>query len=147
MLNKMLKFYTEHAYTDNYIMGFSFKGYIYAVHKHGTDLSTLLKVDKASRGQGLSLRYRPVKAQKIKMLFDAECVGSMDTLTAIAKAMHINKGEAFEKIITEAYGQTWHKDSLPFTEGADLTADGIDYQIKFEEATFINEGQMKRIGA
>lgn len=145
MLNSMLKFYTEHAYTDNYIMGFSFKGYIYAIYKHGNDLASMLKVDKASREQGLSLRYRPVKAQKIKMLFDAECVGSMDTLTAIAKAMHINKGEAFEKMITEAHGQTWHKDSLAFTDGADLTADGIDYQIKFEEATFINEGQIRRL--
>lgn len=145
MLTKMLKFYTDHAYTNNYIMGFSFKNYVYAVHKNASDLASMLKIDKASRGQGLSLRYRPVKAQKIKMLFDAECMGSMNTLTAIAKAMHINKGEAFEKMVTEAHGQTWHKDSLAFTDGADLTADGIDYQIKFEEATFINEGQIRRL--
>ena len=58
-----------------------------------------------------------------------------------------NKGEVFEMLVTQHYGQTWVKDNVPFTEDGDLTVDGIAYQIKFEKATFINEAQMFRMSA
>jgi len=50
-----------------------------------------------------------------------------------------NRGEIFEKIITEKGGQAWEKDNLKFTEVPDTIIDGIGYQIKFEKATFTNE--------
>ena len=42
-------------------------------------------------------------------------------------------------------GQEWTKDNVPFTEDGDLTVDGVAYQLKFEKATFITEGQMMRM--
>ena len=45
-----------------------------------------------------------------------------------------NKGEIFEKLITESYGQKWEKDNVPFFSGADLTVNNIAYSIKFEKA-------------
>jgi hypothetical protein len=53
----------------------------------------------------------------------------------------------FEKLITEHYGQTWKKDSVPFTEDGDITVDGIAYQIKFVNATFASEKTLKNCGA
>ena len=50
-----------------------------------------------------------------------------------------NKGDAWEKYLTEKAGQEWHKDSTPYFVDGDLTVDGIKYQIKFENASFANE--------
>jgi hypothetical protein len=56
-----------------------------------------------------------------------------------------NKGEIFEKLVTENFGQEWTKDNVPFTKGGDLTVNGIAYQIKFEKATFTNEKTLARL--
>lgn len=55
-----------------------------------------------------------------------------------------NRGEIFEKMVTELNGQEWEKDNVPFTDDGDLTVDGIAYQIKFEKATFTSEKQLAR---
>ena len=67
-----------------------------------------------------------------------------DELTSESK---YNKGEIFEKLMTELNGQEWEKDNVPFTEDGDLTVNGIAYQIKFEKASFINEKQMMKMMA
>ena len=56
-----------------------------------------------------------------------------------------NRGEIFEKLVTEHYGQVWVKDNIPFTEQGDINVNGVEIQIKFEKATFINEAQMERM--
>ena len=56
-----------------------------------------------------------------------------------------NRGEVFEKLITEYFGQTWVKDNIPYTEAVDIEVDGIAYQIKFEKATFTNEKTLARL--
>ena len=68
-----------------------------------------------------------------------------DLLEEILVPLKYNKGEIFEKLVTEQFGQTWVKDNVPFTDDGDLTVDGIAYQIKFESASFINEKQMMRM--
>ena len=50
-------------------------------------------------------------------------------------------------MMTEKAGQTWIKDSTPFTIDGDLTVDGTAYQIKFENATFTNEKTLARLEA
>ena len=55
-----------------------------------------------------------------------------------------NRGEIFEKLVTEFYGQKWEKDNVPFTDDGDLTVNGIAYQIKFQKATFTSEKQLAR---
>ena len=60
-------------------------------------------------------------------------------------ATKYNKGEVFEKMVTEGYGQAWEKDNVPFTKDGDLTVDGVAYQIKFEKATFTNEKSLMKM--
>jgi hypothetical protein len=47
-------------------------------------------------------------------------------------------------MVTEKCGQVWIKDNVPFTDGGDLTVNGIAYQLKFEKATFTNEKFLAR---
>ena len=57
-----------------------------------------------------------------------------------------NKGERFERIITERLtGETWVKDSIPFTDAGDIELDGRQIQIKLTDAELTNEKTLERI--
>jgi len=147
MLNTMIRYYNNKAYTHNYIFGFQYKGKVYDIKTNSDILPAILKLDKASRGAGMSLRFRPTKAIKEMLInLGAEELCSSEDLKAETEAIKYNVGEWFEKRETEKVGQTWEKDSVPFWEDGDLTVNGIAYQIKFENATFINEKTMARLG-
>ena len=106
----------------------------------------ILKLDKASRGAGYSLRFCPNKNQKAFLLSKgAYPLCSKDFFETSVKESKYNKGEIFEKMVTEYFGQIWEKDNIPFTEDGDLTVNGIAYQIKFEKATFTNEKTLARM--
>ena len=144
----MLGFYHTHAYTDRYIFGILFKGTLYMIKADASSLGMLLKLDKASRGKGYSLRFRPNRQQKaLLMSMGATPLCSAEMFAELVAESKYNKGEVFEKLVTEYFGQTWEKDNVPFTEDGDLTVNGIAYQIKFEQATFITEAQMLRMRA
>lgn len=145
---KMVEFYNRYAFTHNYIFGFRFNGNIWLVKVSSEILERILTLDKASRGAGYALRFKPNRAVKSYMLScGAELLCSEKFFDELCASSKYNKGEIFEKLVTELNGQEWEKDNVPFTEDGDLTVDGIAWQIKFEKATFINEKQMVRMGA
>lgn len=146
LFNEMVTFYNRKAFTHKYIIGISFQGNIYMVEITSDLLPYILKLDKASRGNGYSLRFKPNKAVKaLLMSKGAALLCSVEMFEELVKASKYNKGEVFEKLVTEFYGQEWEKDSIPFTDDGDLTVDGVAYQIKFESASFISEKQMMRM--
>ena len=139
-------FYNKHAFTHNYILGFRMNGNIYYVVVTSEVLDLVTKLDKASRGAGYSLRFKPNKAQKNLLIeLDAKVLCSEKFFDELCEMSKYNKGEVFERLVTELNGQTWVKDNVPFTEDGDLTVDGVAYQLKFEKATFITEAQMMKM--
>lgn len=148
MFEYLINEYNRLAYTHEYILGFAYKGVVYAVNVTADILPYTLKLDKASRGAGYSLRFKPTNAQKLMLIAKgAEVVGSVEWFKNEVASNKYNIGENFERIITEKNGQTWEKDNVPFTIDGDLTVDGVAYQIKYENATFTNEKTLARLTA
>lgn len=141
----MIDKYNRASYTHNYIFGFTFKGMVYALKTTSEVLPALLTLDKASRGAGYSLRFCPNAEKKLAMLTGAHVLCSESFFEAQCASSIYNRGEIFEKLVTESFGQEWHKDNVPFTEDGDVTVDGIAYQIKFQRATFATEKTLARI--
>lgn len=141
----MVRKYNKHAFTHNYIFGFAYKGNVYMAHADADMLLSILKLDKASRGAGYALRFCPTNAIKVALLTNATLLCSKAFFEETVADSIYNKGEIFEKMVTEFYGQAWEKDNVPFTEDGDLTVDGIAYQIKFEKATFCNEKSLANL--
>ena len=101
-----------------------------------------LNVEEASRNQGENLRLRLRKAHKASLMKKQPiCLGSADCLNA----EKYNKGEIFEKLVTEYFGQVWKKDTVPFYKDGDITVDGKKIQIKLDSATLMNTKQIKNI--
>lgn len=139
LLQNMINAYNEMAFTHNYIFGFSYKRNVYMAYAYGEDLPYLMKLDKASRGQGYALRFSPNTEQKLMLLTNSKVLCSTDYFNATVENNKYNRGELFEKMVTEYFGQTWVKDNIPFTKAGDIKVGRISYQIKFEKATFCNE--------
>ena len=148
MKKTLIDFYNEKSFTHNYIFGVAYKGKVYAIKTTSAILPYVLTVDKASRGQGCSLRFKPNNEQRLTLIAEgAEVLCSVEYLEKLFDDSVYNRGEIFEKLVTERYGQVWEKDRVPFNEAGDLEVDGVAYQIKYEKASFISEGQMVRMRA
>lgn len=146
LFQNMIDRYNALSFTHQYIYGFCYQNNVYMVHADATLMPYVLKLDKASRGAGYSLRFCPTNEQKVLLIGKgAQILCSKDFFDETVASTIYNKGEIFEKMVTEFYGQRWEKDNVPFTKGGDLTVNGIAYQLKFEKATFTNEKTLARI--
>ena len=142
--------YQNHAYTHNYIFTFSYRGVVYAVTMFDVDTAELMnitKIDKASRGAGYSLRFRPTNAIKQYLVaMGADTLCSVEYFNSLVKSHKYNKGETAEMLVTEQlFGQKWEKDSVPFTMAGDIEDNGIAFQHKHEGATFCNEKTLRNL--
>ena len=145
LLHSMIERYERKAFTNHYIFGFTFEHNVYAIELNADLLPSILCLDKASRGAGYSLRFCPTKDIKILLMNGAKVLCSEKFFIEQVETSIYNRGEIFEKLVTEGFGQKWEKDNVPFWKGADVTANGIAYQVKFEKATFTNEKSLSRI--
>ena len=146
LFQKMINRYNELSYTHNYIYGFYFQNVVYMVEATADLMPYILKLDKASRGAGYALRFCRTKEQKALLLSKgATALCSKNFFETSVRESKYNKGEIFEKMVTESFGQEWEKDNVPFTEDGDVTVNGVAYQIKFEKATFTNEKILARM--
>ena len=146
LFKKLVEGYMELAYTGEYLFGFEERGNIYLVKANDNVLAYVCKLDKAGRGQGYSLRFKPNKAQRELLKQNGYTIlCSARFFEELVKTTKYNKGEVFEKLVTEYFGQEWEKDNVPFTEDGDITVDGIAYQIKYTAATFTNEKTLMRM--
>ena len=139
----MKKNYLELSFSKNYILGYELEGSIYYTMVDKSTMSDYMKQDKASRGAGMSIRFRPTKSDK-KALNGIKLMSSED-FKKLVESNKYNKGENFEKIIHELDNQEWQKDSTPFTIAGDIEINGTAYQIKFQGATFTNEKIMSKL--
>lgn len=138
--------YHANAYTNDYIFCFTWAGLFYAVKMENMDVATLTaisNVDRTSskRGGYASLRFRPTNAIKRSIVEMGNVVYkcTVANFAAECASNKYNKGENAERLVTEhVFGETWVKDSVPFTDGADVS----HYQIKFQGATFATERQL-----
>lgn len=139
LYNNLIDRYNAISFTHHYIFGFTYKGNVYACKATSEVLPYVLTLDKAGRGAGNAIRFKPNTSQKLLLLKNSEVICSVKFFEELTAESKYNRGEIFEKIITENAGQVWKKDNIKFTEAPDVIINNIGYQIKFEKATFVNE--------
>lgn len=146
LFNKMVNSYNALSYAHNYIYGFYYENNVYMVYADSSINAHVLKLEKAGSGNGYMLRFRPNKAQKLLLMgYNPILLCSKKFFNETVANSKYNKGEIFEKMVTEYHGQKWKKDNIPFTVDGDLTINNIAYQIKFDKGTFINEKQLAEL--
>jgi hypothetical protein len=144
--NEMIARYNALAVATAYIVGFVLDGLLYyTMSAHIAD--EFLKLDRMSskRGGWAKIRVKLTASDRKGLVMGGKAVliGSADLLDTADK---YNKGERFERIITETLtGEKWVKDSVPFNVAGDITLNGEQVQIKFDGAELTNERMLMRI--
>jgi len=136
----MLRYYNKYSVANKYIIGFAYDNKVYMVTIDNIK-PCYLKTEKASRNQGKNLRLRLKASQKERLIKKATFLCDIDKLYD----NKYNKGEIFEKLVTEYFNQIWHKDNIPFYKSGDITIGENVIQIKYENATLTNIKQIKRL--
>ena len=147
LFKSMIDRYNSVAFTHEYIWGYEYKGNIYMAITSADYMPIVCTLDKASRGAGYSLRFCPNAQQKVTLMTSATLLCSKKYFDSEVESSIYNRGEIFEKMVTEYFGQVWEKDTIPFTEDGDITVNGVAYQIKFQKATFCNEKSIANLSA
>ena len=130
-----------------YILGFMVQNVLYYTMMDFEKLAGFMKMDRMSTAKGgwAKLRIKLTTAQKAELLKIATRCGTVEDLTAMEK---YNKGENFERIITELLtGERWVKDSVPFNVAGDIVLNGENVQIKFDGAEITNERLLTKLTA
>ena len=144
MTNWMTETYHENSAADEYWFGFVVAGLLYVMTGMTfEELAAFFKMDRASTAKGGFQKIRiKAKAAELKALTaKALMIGAESLLTD----EHWNKGEMFEKIITERFaGQEWVKDSVPFFVSGDAVINGKQVQIKLNGAELTNERILRK---
>lgn len=144
MMNELTTAYNKNSAAHSYWFGFILAGLLYVVAGMNFDeLSAYFKNDRASSARGgfRKIRIRATAPELKALLPKALLIGSADLLLDD----HWNKGEMFEKIITERFaGEKWVKDSVPFFVDGDATINGVKVQIKLNGAELTNEKILAR---
>ena len=144
MTNWMTTTYHANSAADEYWFGFVLNHLLYVVCGLSFDeLAVTFKMDRASskRGGFAKIRIKANTATLADFLPRAVCLGSENLLNLVG----YNKGEAFEKVITERYtAEQWVKDSVPFWVAGDATINGKQVQIKLNGAELTNEKTLKK---
>lgn len=148
-LTEMINLYNALTAADGYIVGFILNHLLYYVRFDGHLPTEFLKFDRASSKRGGMAKVRVRVASDIRkaMVANGQAVllGSEELLNTADKW---NKGERFERVITETLtAEKWVKDSIPFTVAGDIELNGKQIQVKFTDAELTNEKTLKRLAA
>lgn len=128
-----------------YILGFAVQNVLYYAMMDFETLAKYMKMDRASTARGgfAKLRIKLTREQKAELLRMAKTCGMVENLL---DDPHHNKGENFERIITELLTpDKWVKDSVPFNVAGDITLNGENVQIKFDGAEITNERLLAKL--
>lgn len=141
MMN-LLNAYEATTAATAYIIGFLMNGNVYAIFLKSLPVWLIgLDRESTSHGGAKKLRIRMNAIARARLMnLGAAYIGTANEVLTSRK----NKGEAFEKWMTENAGQEWHKDSVPYYIDGDITIGGTKYQIKFESASLANENTIAK---
>lgn len=135
--------YHSLAYTNQYILAYKMKGVVYFTLCNSEIVDKVTSIEHGHVGDGFALRFKPnMVKRRFLMAQNCTVLCSEKFLVEMTKNSKYNNGDNVERLISEYYGQTWTKNSVPFTKAGDIVINGISYQIKYEDGTFTNERQL-----
>lgn len=140
---EMLNTYNARNAADAYVLGFTLDGWLYRIElaeipAHMVGMTRM----SSAKGGFRKIRVKLNKAAKLELIaMGAELMGPASLLEQ--DAAH-NRGENFERLVAEAAGKTWVKDSVPFWVAGDLRVNGRELQIKLDGAELANERSLAR---
>lgn len=147
--NEMIRRYEALSAAAAYIIGFVQNGLLYYILT-AEIADDFLKLDHMSskRGGWAKIRVKLSAANRKALIANGQAVLLGAAADLLNTADKYNKGERFERVITETLtAEKWVKDSVPFNVAGDITLNGQQIQIKLDGAELTNEKTLARMAA
>jgi hypothetical protein len=143
-----MKNHFETAATHNYIMGVEHNGKVtaYAVTLDFSGFCFLFSDKPTESKRATVVKYRSNKAKREYLASHATAVYEVCTIEELKSSCRVktnrygktyteNCGECFEWLMAKLMGGRQNdKANLKYTDGGDITVNGIAYQVKYERA-------------
>lgn len=140
MKEELLKMYEKTTAAHRTILGFAIGKIVYMIIVERLSENWVELTNEANgRGGKNKLRLNLNKWDKAKLKNKAIAVGTTEIINTIKG----NKGDSWEKWVSEHYGITWKKSQTIYTEDGDITVAGEKLQIKWENATLALENTIR----
>lgn len=121
------------------LWGFEYEGFVYGFYPTESALLERTRITRASTKKGGAKKLmlnKPTTAQKQALIIggQAQVICTIEYLENEAKTYGLNKGMAFEQIISLQNEQGYYKkgDKRGYWECGDVVIDGKETQVKFE---------------
>lgn len=140
-----IKNYRKQSGAEQYLIGFPYKGSVYmAIIKEIPP--RYLQVGHASGNRGEKLGFYIHTEDKKALISkgaqilckESDLEDRIGHLNKKGNLAFWNKGEMFEKLVTEFYGYEWQKDTVGYWKQGDIRINGIETQVKYQYATLTN---------
>ena len=137
-----IRYYRKYTGTDRYFIGFQRKGFLWVADE--SELMPRWLTIRKPTGNHKEKLQMDLKAKHKDQLIKkgAKPVMTSEEFEEMAKAMakgQTNKGWTLEKIIFDMFEQSedWDRDNTSFEDCGDINIDGVEYQIKYENAQIV----------
>ena len=141
----MIKWYRVFSAAEAYVLGFIYKGELYAITVSEIAPRYMRVEHESSKKGGCAKLQLRLTNKYMEQLIrkGAECLGDASLLIG-----DYNKGVEFERIITERAGQTFRgKDSVGFWVAGDVEINGTQVQVKLNGAQIVVERTLHNLKA
>lgn len=140
MKDELLRAYEKTTAATRTVFGFEYEKRVYMAILDAIPTQWVRLAKESNKRDGENkLRLEVNKTEKAKLLRKAVMVGTLEIINTIKG----NKGDSWEKWVTEHYKQVWKKSSTPYYKDGDITVCGEKLQIKWENATLANESTIR----
>lgn len=131
-----LRYYRKFSAAHSYIVGFNHGHMIYYIE---TDkiMPRWLYMKPASKGHDEKLQMNLKAKHKQELIKKGAKVLCSETEFLKENEKIRNKGFTFEKLIHDMHNTNWERDNIPFHMQGDININGIETQIKFENAQIV----------
>lgn len=147
-----MNLYFELSGADETIWGFEYSDLIYAFYPTKDLMIERARITKSSTKKGgrekLSLNgLTRIQKQSLIVSGQAEIICTKDYLEQEAQIYGLNKGQAFEQILSLIHGQGYYKDNkaFGFWECGDIQIENKQVQVKFERCSLAELRTIERI--
>lgn len=132
------RYYNKLSGADKYIVMFEYNGKLWkAIVDHIRPIWTYENRESTKNGGWQKWKMRLTLAHKENLIKrGAVVIADMETFNSLP---YSNKGHRCEYLLHELHNLgTYKPDNKRFDKGGDIEIDGIQYQVKFENATLTN---------
>lgn len=146
IIERQLNNYNKTSKATKYHQYFIYNNILFMQEEKTINIDNVI-IDRESKARGYQqkLRIRIRKVTKEQMIKTSKVIMTSKEFNKLCKQLELNKGETCEYLSCKALGKEYTRNNLRYDKGGDISHNGEEIQVKFENATIATFDLINRI--